>query len=109
MVEPAVSFLGGKYARTHHRSQGQRNESGDDHRAGDDNAEFSEQASGETTQEHHREENNDKGNGRCNNCKVNLSGPFAGGLHRRHSPFNFGINVFQNNDRIIHYDTDGQN
>ncbi|MNV07923.1 hypothetical protein D3C71_983770 [compost metagenome] len=94
--------------RTHHRRQGQGDDTGNHHRAGQGQGELLEQRPGQAGQEADRCIHRRQGDGHRNHRHGDFPGAFNGGLERCLAFLDVTVNVFHHHDGIVHHQADGQ-
>ena len=94
--------------RTHHRRQGQGDKAGNQHGAGQGQGEFDEELAGATGHEGDRRVNRGQRQGHGDHGKADFLRPQQGGLHARHALFDVTVNIFEDDNGVIHHQTDGQ-
>src|SRR5579863_2094913 len=92
-------------SRTHHGSQGERNESRNQNSHTERNCEFPEEAADDIAHEEKRNQNRDQRNRQRHDGETDLLGTLEGRLHRTFTLFNVAHDVFDHYDRVIHHKT----
>ena len=107
-VEPVGGDVAGEEFGGYHGGEGEGDEGGDDDGAGDDDAEFAEEPSRGPLEEDDGEEYGDEGDGGGDDGEEYLVGALVSRLFGGHALFDFGVDVFHDDDGVIDDETDGE-
>ncbi len=95
-------------ARTHHRRQGERDDAGDDDRTREGEREFAKQRAGQTGDKANWRIDRGKRDRHRNHRRGDLVRALQGRVARGHPLFHVAIDIFNDDDRVVHDETDRQ-
>ena len=101
-----MPLMRAQQARTQHRRERERNDSRDDHSAGNRHTELAKQPARQTTHEQQGEEHDCKRDRGRDHRHENFPRARDAGLDRSHAIFDLGVDVLEHDDRIVHDETD---
>ncbi len=101
-------LLVAQQARAHHRRQGQGDDPGNDHRAGQGEGELLEQGASEAGEEADRRVDRGEGDGHADHRYGDLPRALQGSLEGRLALLDVAVDVFHHHDRVVHHQADGQ-
>ncbi len=101
-------LLVAQQARAHHRRQGQGDDPGNDHRAGQGEGELLEQGAGEAGEEADRRVDRGEGDGHADHRYSDLPRALQGSLEGRLALLDVAVDVFHHHDCVVHHQADGQ-
>ncbi len=96
-----------EYPCCQHGREGKRNKSGNKDGPGDHDGEFAKKPSRSTLKKYNRGKDCHEGNGGGNYRKKYLSRSFYSCFQGRHALLHFCIDIFKDNDGIVHHKTNG--
>ena len=94
--------------RAHHRRQGQRDEAGDDHRAGQREGEFAKQGAGDAGDEADRRIDRRQRDRHRHHRQRDLVRAADRRVERRHAVFDVAVDVLHHHDRVVDHQADAE-
>ncbi|MCY1285977.1 hypothetical protein D9M70_349350 [compost metagenome] len=108
MRQAAGVLVVAQQARAHHRRQGQGDDAGDDHRAGQGEGELLEQRAGEAAEEADRRIHGGQGDGHGHHRHGDLPCALDGRVERRLAFLDVAVDVLHHDDGVVHHQADGE-